>query len=244
MICGIPLYEYDHIHDWAKTHRHLADELTLLCDFHHKQKTLTLLTTEQVEAANADPYNIRHAVSAPFGLNFTPSDDVHVILGGDRFALPTDLFPVVVDNQPLIGFVRADDGLALHLHLRDRFNNTVLAVSNNELMLRTDAWDVEFTGGTLTLREAARRILLRIAFEPPNRVTISRAQLMCNGVLIDVTAKGVNLNRNEVHFEGNWWRTRVGLTVGYCPDFRAPMDFLRQQVDRYVVDVPSVQEIK
>jgi len=35
VICGIPIYHYDHIIDHAEVHEHTADKLTLLCPTHH-----------------------------------------------------------------------------------------------------------------------------------------------------------------------------------------------------------------
>ena len=39
VICGMPLYEYEHMEEWAVVQRHVADEITLLCDQHHREKT-------------------------------------------------------------------------------------------------------------------------------------------------------------------------------------------------------------
>ena len=39
VICGYPIYEYDHILGWAKVKRHLTMKITILCDQHTKAKT-------------------------------------------------------------------------------------------------------------------------------------------------------------------------------------------------------------
>lgn len=61
MVCGLPLYEYDHLLGWAAVQRHVAEEITLLCDKHHREKTLGLLSNEAVRAANANPLNLQRA---------------------------------------------------------------------------------------------------------------------------------------------------------------------------------------
>jgi 5-methylcytosine-specific restriction endonuclease McrA len=58
VICGSPIYEYEHMVEWCKTHHHRADELTLLCSQHHAEKTKRLLPEEKVKAANNNPYNL------------------------------------------------------------------------------------------------------------------------------------------------------------------------------------------
>jgi hypothetical protein len=57
VICGSPLYEYEHMEGWAVVHRHVAEEITLLCDKHHSERTKGLLPKEDVVKANNNPYN-------------------------------------------------------------------------------------------------------------------------------------------------------------------------------------------
>jgi len=39
VICGLPIYEYDHIFGYKNETGHIVEEITLLCDHHHKLKT-------------------------------------------------------------------------------------------------------------------------------------------------------------------------------------------------------------
>lgn len=233
VFCGLPLYEYDHIVDWSETQRHVADEITLLCNEHHARKTRGLLTREMVQEANGSPHNVAAGVTAPFGLHFSASDEVEMVVGGDSFKSTMDLYPIVVDNIPLLGFLRSAHGLALHVHLRDRYNLPVLSVDNNELMMVSDLWDIQFVGQQLTLHQAAREILVRLRFEPPSRVVVSRARMMCNGVLIDVDEDTIRINGGGGTYSHNWYELPVGITVGHCPDFRSPFCMLRLNVNRY-----------
>ncbi|MGU5889575.1 hypothetical protein, partial [Aeromonas hydrophila] len=63
VICGMPLYEYEHMEEWANVKRHVAEEITLLCDQHHREKTGGLLPKEVVRDANKNPFNLRKGVS-------------------------------------------------------------------------------------------------------------------------------------------------------------------------------------
>jgi hypothetical protein len=40
VICGLPLYEYEHLLGFAKVKRHVEKEITLLCDQHHREKNI------------------------------------------------------------------------------------------------------------------------------------------------------------------------------------------------------------
>ena len=53
VLCGLPLYEYDHMLGWAQAQEHAANEITLLCDQHHREKTNGLLPSGAVRAAMA-----------------------------------------------------------------------------------------------------------------------------------------------------------------------------------------------
>ena len=56
VICGQPLYEYHHMVPYAEVKKHEEDNLTLLCDDHHKEATVGLLTSAQVSLADSSPY--------------------------------------------------------------------------------------------------------------------------------------------------------------------------------------------
>ena len=70
-ICGLPLYEYDHLVPWAEVRQHTAENIMLLCVQHHREKTSHLLPLATVTEANADPYNRRLGVSPPYDLYYS-----------------------------------------------------------------------------------------------------------------------------------------------------------------------------
>jgi hypothetical protein len=81
VICGLPLYEYEHLLGWANVHRHLSEEITLLCDQHHKEKTNGLLPIEDVMEANRSPYNLRDGVSKPYDLHLAVKAQKSLLVG-------------------------------------------------------------------------------------------------------------------------------------------------------------------
>ncbi|MEB6138331.1 hypothetical protein, partial [Klebsiella pneumoniae] len=76
----MPLYEYEHMEEWALVHRHVAEEITLLCNQHHREKTNGLLPKERVREANANPFNLRNGVSKPYDLHFS-GVNAEVVIG-------------------------------------------------------------------------------------------------------------------------------------------------------------------
>ncbi|MFC1865180.1 cell division protein [Chloroflexota bacterium] len=113
VLCGIPLYQYDHMLEWVETHKHVANEITLLCDRHHSEKTKGLLSKEAVKEANDNPYNRRTGVSQNYLLHYS-GKDVKITIGENIFQYQNlkegYLFaPLVIDLLPIISF-KADQG--------------------------------------------------------------------------------------------------------------------------------------
>jgi trigger factor len=225
VVCGLPLYQYDHILGWAKVRRHLAEEITLLCDKHHREKTVGLLPDKEVRKANSDPYNRRIGVSKPYDLHYE-GKECTVKLGSNVFTAEDDgpgtqIVPVSVDGIPLIAVTLVGGHLLLSLRLYDEFNNIVMVVQNNELIYVPAPWDIEFVGRNLIVREASRKILIDMHFLVPNTIEIPRARLLCNGVEL--------LVKPEYMATSNGWamkdcktvatpgRCAVGLMIGPHP---------------------------
>lgn len=94
--------------------------------------------------------------------------------------------------------------------LFDQFNSVVLQIVNN-----VSLWDIEVVGRRLTIREKARKFLVSILFEPPNKIVIDKARLICNGVEILVKPDNILLTNNKMLLKGNQAiNTQGGLIIG------------------------------
>jgi len=106
VVCGSPLYEYDHIVPYSQVGTHEVENLVLLCDGHHREKTNGLLTEKQVRSAAADPFNIRAGASTPYLLHYDGSRG-QVTMGSVGYTwddLRRFLFtiPLIIDNLPIV----------------------------------------------------------------------------------------------------------------------------------------------
>lgn len=220
VICGMPLYEYEHMEEWAEVKRHVADEITLLCDQHHREKTGGLLPKEVVREANASPFNLRDNVSKPYNLHFS-GKKACVEIGGNSFTCEdqgygTAMAPISVDGTPLIGLILADGHFLLNLVVFDEFNNPILHIKNNQLFYSTDPWDIQLVGTTLTVREAHRKILIEIEFKPPNKVVINRGRFLRNGVEILVRPTNILITNNAMVLQNSHAHNcSGGLIIGH-----------------------------
>lgn len=206
VVCGLPLYEHEHMFGWDVARGHIAEEITLLCDQHHREKTGGLLPLDAVIAANANPYNLQAGVSKPYDLHYTGAE-CEALVGGNRFSTAdagygTIMVPVSIDGVPLLGFVLGDGHLLLNLNLFDESNSLILQISNNALAYRPLPWDIELVGRTLTVRQAHRQILVEITFDPPNRIVVSRGRFLCNGVEVLVRPDHLLITNNAILLSG------------------------------------------
>lgn len=191
VICGLPLYDYDHIIGWAETERHVADEITLLCNQHHTEKTKKLLPNEAVIAANNNPFNLRQGVSKPYNLHYS-GPHCETEIGSNIFTTKdegygTEIVPLIIDDISIVSFVLSEGQLLLNLNLFDSFNNYLLRIIDNELVYSVNPWDIEFIGRNLIIREAKGNIFIDILFEVPNKILIKRGRFILNGVEVIIT---------------------------------------------------------
>ncbi|HIF9095419.1 TPA: hypothetical protein ACX6S8_001090 [Photobacterium damselae] len=220
VICGLPLYEYEHMEEWAVVKRHVADEITLLCDQHHREKTGGLLPVEVVRAANKSPFNLKEGNSKPYNLHFAGTEAT-VEIGSNSFTCKdngygTAMVPVSVDGTPLIGFILADGHLLLNLVVFNEYNEPVLHIKNNQLIYSTSPWDIQLVGKKLTIREAHKKILFEVEFFPPNRIVINRGRLLRNGVEILIRPSNILITNNATLISGcHGHNCYGGLVIGY-----------------------------
>jgi hypothetical protein len=222
ILCGAPLYEYHHIVPYNECREHVGANITLLCDAHHKEATNGLLTVEQIAQANQAPYNLQRGVSSPYGLHFQGTV-FDCVIGGNRFSskfrdneCDAVAIAVSVDDFDLVWFRIDNSGrLFFNATLFDQNNVPLLLIRENALVYRVDTWDLEFKTRTLTIREAARKILLEMEFLPPHEVVIHRARLLCNGVEILVRKSYVFVvNSGQLLVKCSSLDCDVGLQLG------------------------------
>lgn len=218
VVCGAPIYHYEHMVDYAKELKHEAENITLLCPNHHQDKTNKLLPLEKVRDANAHPRNLKTGSSKPRYYYFG-SERPTVILGSVAFTMPErDFAAIIIDDHPIVGFKFEDGQALLQLALYDGQNNLVLQVVDNELVYSVDLWDVEWVGSVLTIRQQERDILLRTKFVPgENLVEIDRGKLQYNNVELEIWRDCLAVLNSRNIFGGFTIEAPIGLLIGHIP---------------------------
>lgn len=211
VICGLPLYTYEHmlgyanLKDRAPQDRHIAEELTLLCDLHQRESTNKLLARDQIMRANKKPYNLLKGISSPYLLHYG-GPNCAVDIGANVFPFEdkgggTELIALAIDDDPLISFKLEDGHWLLNLNAFDKNDNLVLRIVDNELVYSIAPWDIEFVGHNLIIREALGKILVDLSFEPPSLIKLQRGHFLHNGIEIEIGQNGLEIVNNHISFE-------------------------------------------
>jgi hypothetical protein len=219
VICGFPLYEYEHMLEWALVQRHAAEEITLLCREHHGMKTDGLLPKADVISANENPYNLTNSTSKNILLRYS-GQDVSFYLGSSCFkfhGLQDNSFfaPLVIDGLAMVGFRVENSKLLLNFVAFDEFNRPIINIVDNELIYDSAQWDIEWIAQKLTIREAKGKILLQLKFEPPGVIRFVKGRVLRNGIEI-LVGKDYLFNTNNRNFFGSIHTENcgVGFSIG------------------------------
>jgi trigger factor len=251
VLCGLPLYEYEHMEGWVnvrnrpKGQQHIASEITLLCDTHHREKTNGLLPIAKVRAADAAPFNRQRGVSKPYDLHYE-GDSCEIVVGGNSFAknriTGTQLAAVAIDGETLLGFTFDQDHLFLTLRHYGDDGRLILRIEQNTLVYSVTPWDITLQGRNLVIRAGHGQFLLDILFDPPNRVTVSRGRLQKQGLQLLIWPNQVCY----ANIKASWTGSRslnadVGILIGQAPAYTRSAAWGFEVANRYLVDRQEVE---
>jgi hypothetical protein len=225
VLCGIPIYEYDHMPGYANVKRHHPDELTLLCPNHHAAKTKGLLADEQVMQADRNPFNRRNSATSPFALRFV-GDSPEIRIAQQTFTCsdrrrPTWMIPVMIRRHAPVGFTIDTSGLMLNLEAYNTRGRPIMRIRNSELELSTSVFDVTLVGQRLTIHDQEELVALSLLFEPPNRISIERCCITTNDVTVDIDDQNILFRGERVPrltLTGNGFiDANIGILIGEAP---------------------------
>lgn len=226
VICGIPLYHYDHIVPWSDVKKHEADNIVLLCAQHHDEKTRGLLPVARVIQANEAPANLATGVSTPH-LLYYDGNHCEAVIGSNVHVWPKMhdgqlVTPILIDDTPIVSFLVEDGHLLLTVQLFDEDNELLLKVLDNELVFSTEEWDVEFVGRKLTVRSAPRDIFVSMTFKTPSSIVIDSARIRRNGLKIRIQPScvivGEGAGKEYKMAEGHGTGGIFGVATGDIPE--------------------------
>lgn len=203
VICGVPLYHYDHMTEYKVVREHAAENITLLCGTHHDSKTRGQLPPEEVRRRNLNPHNHSTNQTAVHQLFFS-GNHARIIAGGNTVHATNHAASAIkIDGHSLVDFELVDGHLLLNVALRGSDGHPTLTVRRNELVHSTHFWDYEFKGKTLSIRNAEKSMELRMTFDAVNhQVAIEQGLVFHNGVDVLLDRHGLFILNNRTRLSG------------------------------------------
>jgi hypothetical protein len=160
VICGMPVFEYDHIQDFSEVRCHDLANLALLCPNHHRDKTSGRLSREAVSNARDRPFNSLRALSPPYGLHAAAR--LRICLGsncGEAWRDAAD-YPVLwINGEALLVIHREGETYTFSACITDDAGELVLIIERGALAVSTGVWDFRYEGRELSIRRAAGDIV-------------------------------------------------------------------------------------
>jgi hypothetical protein len=163
VVCGMPIYHYDHIQQFAEVREHKEDNLVLLCPNHHQEKTSRRLSADRIQHLRDTPYNSTRETAS--GYRFEPNKTLDVILGTNKARCEFrhgdgDYVVLQVEFERMFQVHCRDGWISYSFKLTDYHGNIILEVNDGEMVVSTEVWDYQYEGTRLTVRSAKRKIVL------------------------------------------------------------------------------------
>ena len=222
VVCGLPIYHYDHIEDFVVVQEHTAENLALLCPTHHQDKTSGRLTAAVVTACRIQPANAKRNHTTPH-LHLAVGDRARFVLGGvvyeSSFALIGNRFEAIrLYGQTMLGVTHEAGNLLFDICLMDESGRVILLIDKGELMISTGVWDYRVEGKDLEIRSDQTTVSLRLRFEE-HGFSVSKGYIIRSPTTIRIEPDRVVINSdfitNFVQFGGaKNINCRVGLEFG------------------------------
>ena len=227
MICGLPLFEYDHIRPWAEVKHHNVQNLTLLCPDHHAEKTKGLLPLSDLVKANNKPASKSAGHTKPFRLRFAGQECVfrcgdQGVFKGSRKSTGPLLIPILIHGLAPFSVRFEEKHLLLNIVGFDEAGAIQMSIVDSELVMAANNWDVQFIGSRLSVRSGRGKFVIEVEFQPPNEIIIWRYEVSYKGTNFklcpdDITFSYGGGSKFVLKGPGGMIQAAIGINVGNSP---------------------------
>ena len=202
VICGAPLYHYDHMIEYSKVNNHNSDNITLLCGDHHDKKTRGILPIETIIDANSKPFAIYDPLSLKEKLYFKSNSLTIKIASNELYVRTRDgdfISPFIIYNRTPFYFDIENGQLLLSGEFKDENDQPLLLIDKNEIQFRTQEFDIERVGSKIIIRKGKGNIILCINTNPASSIIdIETAIFMVNDISVKLVKKKLKIVNSKL----------------------------------------------
>ncbi len=188
VICGLPIYQYDHIEEYYKVLNHDPDNITLLCPNHHDSKGKGIISKEYVRERTA-----KAKCRDETAFNKIHFDKINLLFGNNLIAgLPGYAFKVF--DKDFLSF-SYKERLTIDAELYDHKGNIILKIVDSEyqVLMSEEVWDIRIKGNKIiTIQNAPRNRLLQLEINgEKNTIKILGKVYFSENDYVDVRDDGI-----------------------------------------------------
>lgn len=214
VVCGNAIVTYEHFDpEFKDARKHAAEGMTLLCAGHQDAKTRGFLPREVLQRHIDDPCALRAGYS--HGALEQRSGPPIIKVGGVLSVGSASTIQVL--DRAVLGLHYPTDPhepALLTAYLTDPSGKDVLAIDQNEWVIRSDVWDAEVTGTTITIKRKLRGIILRLTLNPDDSaLELDRLEMTYCGVSLRC---GASRNLGIRYGQGRWSTIEEETTLVGC----------------------------
>lgn len=208
VICGSPIYDYDHIEDYASVREHSFENLVLLCPMCHRKKGTKGLITKEFVWASIKNVNTRARTSPdeippqPYTLEIG-SNIIKTFRGCAFSILGFGILEIIFKGMPLINAT-----------IWDNKGEKAIEIKENNYTLCANTWDIEYVGATLTFRNGPREVFASITFDSEQKLIKLRGNIeLRNGLKIRIGDDGIWAEQYLLARENEINSSEAGLII-------------------------------
>jgi len=169
IICGIPIFDYDHIEAYSTTLSHEENNIVLLCPFHHAEKTRGRISVNTVRKRSLKPFNRGQSFTSKTKIGIIEPDTFSVKIAGVIYtfdAMDGQVYPVLnIECLSYVSFTREHLELLPSIYVPDENGKIILQIDKGELALSTGVWDYNIVGKILRVSSKEHDVIISIRYE-------------------------------------------------------------------------------
>lgn len=163
VICGCPVYDYDHLlEEWSQVHDHKEENLFLLCPSHHREKTNGIISKETI-VRKFNELNRKQTTPRELYL-----EDFKLIFGNNIInSFSGNIFNIL--NKDYLELKTDKDSYLLNSKIYNKDGKIAFSINNSAYSCYVQIWDINFVGKTITFRNKKYDKFLEITLDGENK---------------------------------------------------------------------------
>ncbi|SPU54094.1 HNH endonuclease [Bordetella trematum] len=235
VLCGVPVFHYDHINDFSVVREHTVENLALLCPTHHQNKTSGRLPREKVAKARENPYNLSRPRTSPDRWYFSGAE-FHFMIGTNAYLFNfedakeggTSRSAIRINGQDVFRVDMLDGEILLSAMFHDKVGRLILLVEQGEVVVSTRVFDYDIKGRHLTISDLDGGKLLDL-HKLDDGIEVRRGFFQYEGTSLVIIPEEIVMQPMNARLSGTRFEyCMVGVNVNGPRMPRAANDFLFQ----------------